>query len=57
VKEFAHLKWGLFDEDVSITDLKTPVFYLFDGSYQPTRLEALVYADIYFDYTHFIYKP
>ncbi|KAF6027569.1 hypothetical protein EB796_014123 [Bugula neritina] len=37
VKEFAHLKWGLFDEGVSVTDIKTPVYYSVNGASQPTR--------------------
>jgi len=41
VKEFAHLKWGLFDEGVSVTDIKTPVYYSVNGASQPTRLDTL----------------
>ncbi|KAF6016856.1 CLCA1 [Bugula neritina] len=36
VREFAHLKWGLFDEDVPSTDTVSPKFYPKDGTLRPT---------------------
>ncbi|XP_067930944.1 calcium-activated chloride channel regulator 1-like [Watersipora subatra] len=35
VKEFGKLKWGLFDENVSVNDTKTSKFYLKEGSLIP----------------------
>ncbi|XP_067930952.1 calcium-activated chloride channel regulator 4-like [Watersipora subatra] len=32
VKEFAKLKWGLFDENIPVTDTQTPLLYLQDGN-------------------------
>jgi len=37
VKEFAHLKWGLFDEDVSLTDEVPFRFYHGNMIISPTR--------------------
>ncbi|XP_067930959.1 calcium-activated chloride channel regulator 1-like [Watersipora subatra] len=35
VKEFAKLKWGLFDENIPINDTVTPRFYFKDNAIQP----------------------
>lgn len=37
VREFAHLRWGVFDEDVPEQDTKSQRFYYKNGKVFPTK--------------------
>ena len=37
VREFAHLRWGVFDEDVPDSDTISPRFYAFNRRVYPTK--------------------
>ena len=37
VREFAHLRWGVFDENVPEQDTLSQRFYYMDGNVLPTK--------------------
>ncbi|KAF6016854.1 hypothetical protein EB796_024835 [Bugula neritina] len=40
VREFAHLKWGLFNEDAHVNDVNSSNFYMFNTVIKPTQCQT-----------------